>query len=57
MWIIYDLSQNLENMKIFNQINGLNVRHVAQIVRRNMTTKIKPSGKVYSRKNFKLNLD
>ena len=44
-------------MKIFNQINGLNVRHVAQIVRRNMTTKIKPSGKVYSRKNFKLNLD
>ena len=37
-------------MKIFNQINGLNVRHVAQIVRRNMTTKIKPSGKVYSRK-------
>ena len=44
-------------MKTSNQINGLNVRHVAQIVRRNMTTKIKPSGKVYSRKSFKLNLD
>ena len=44
-------------MKTSNQIDGLNVRHVAQIVRRNMITKVKPSGKVYSRKNFKLNLD
>ncbi len=44
-------------MKNSNQINGLNVRHVAQIVRRNMITRTKPSGKLYSRKNFKLNLD
>ncbi len=27
----------------------LNVRHVAQIVRRNMITRVKPSGKVYKR--------
>jgi hypothetical protein len=28
----------------------LNIRHIAQIVRRNMITRVKPSGKVYSRK-------
>jgi len=44
-------------MKTTNEINGLSIRHVAQIVRRNMITKTKPSGKVYSRKKFKLNLD
>jgi len=31
----------------------LNLRHVAQIVRRNMITKVVPSGKVYSRKRGK----
>ncbi len=31
-------------------INGLSVRHVAQIVRRKMIQKVKPSKKVYSRK-------
>ena len=34
------------------KINGLNERHVAQIVRRNMIQKVKPSGKVYSRKKL-----
>lgn len=32
-----------------SKIKGLNIRHVAQIVRRNMITKIKPSGKTYKR--------
>jgi len=32
---------------------SLNLRHVAQIVRRNMITKVVPSGKVYSRKKDK----
>ena len=32
---------------------SLNLRHVAQIVRRNMITKVVPSGKVYSRKRGK----
>jgi len=31
----------------------LNLRHVAQIVRRNMITKVVPSGKTYSRKRGK----
>jgi hypothetical protein len=31
----------------------LNLRHVAQIVRRNMITKVTPSGKEYSRKKLK----
>ena len=31
----------------------LNVRHVAQIVRRNMITKVVPCGKEYSRKRLK----
>ncbi len=44
-------------MKTSNEINGLNVRHVAQIVRRNMITRVKPSKKVYSRKNLKISLD
>jgi len=37
-------------------INGLNKRHAAQIIRRNMIQKTKPSKKIYSRKNFKKNL-
>jgi hypothetical protein len=31
--------------------NGLSERHVAQIIRRQMIQKVKPSKKVYSRKN------
>jgi hypothetical protein len=34
-------------------LNGLSLRHVAQIVRRKMIQKVKPSGKVYSRKIYK----
>jgi hypothetical protein len=37
-------------MKTNKKINGLNERHVAQIIRRKMTQKIKPSGKTYNRK-------
>jgi hypothetical protein len=33
------------------QINGLNERHVAQIVRRKSITQVTPSGKEYNRKN------
>lgn len=33
-------------------LNGLSVRHVAQIVRRKMLQKSKPSGKVYRRIKF-----
>lgn len=33
--------------------NGLSERHTAQIIRRKMIQKIKPSGKVYSRKGNK----
>jgi hypothetical protein len=32
-------------------IDGYNERHLAQLIRRKMISKIKPSGKVYSRKN------
>ncbi len=35
------------------EILPLNLRHVAQIVRRNMITKVVPCGKEYSRKRFK----
>ncbi|MFM1745273.1 MAG: hypothetical protein RLZZ630_1210, partial [Bacteroidota bacterium] len=31
--------------------NALSERHIAQIIRRKMTQKIKPSKKVYSRKD------
>jgi len=41
----------MESEKI--KINGLNIRHVAAIVRRNMITKTKPSDKVYNRKKSK----
>ena len=33
----------------------LNIRHIAQIVRRNMITRVKPSGKTYKR-NKKVDL-
>jgi hypothetical protein len=36
-----------------NNLNGLSLRHVAQIVRRRMIQKAKPSGKVYSRKKYR----
>jgi hypothetical protein len=39
-----------------NKINGLERRHVAQIVRRMMIQKVKPSKKVYDRKKFKKDL-
>ena len=32
-----------------NKFNGLSERHVAQIIRRKMIQKVKPSGKVYKR--------
>lgn len=36
-------------MKEDKKINGLSERHVAQIVRRKMISKVKPSAKVYKR--------
>jgi hypothetical protein len=41
-------------MKEQEKIDGLSVRHVAQIVRRSMITRTKPSKKVYNRKNSKI---
>jgi hypothetical protein len=38
-------------MKNKNKINGYNERHLAQLIRRKMISKVKPSGKIYSRKN------
>jgi hypothetical protein len=38
-----------------SNLNGLSLRHVAQIVRRRMIQKAKPSGKVYSRKKYRSN--
>jgi hypothetical protein len=37
-----------------NKLNGLNPRHVAQIIRRKMITKTKPCGKAYNRKKIKI---
>jgi hypothetical protein len=34
-------------------MKNLNQRHISQIIRRKMIQKVKPSGKVYSRKNQK----
>jgi len=42
-------------MKTNKKINGLNERHVAQIIRRKMIQKIKPSGKTYNRKKNRTN--
>lgn len=47
------LLYNIKHMENSNQLNGLSIRHVAQIVRRKMTQKVKPSGKVYNRKKYK----
>jgi len=43
-------------MKEQDKIDGLNKRYVAQIIRRNMSQRVKPSKKVYSRKNLKKDL-
>lgn len=44
-------------MKDENKLNGLSIRHVAQIVRRKMIQKSVPSKKNYSRKNLKKDLE
>jgi hypothetical protein len=44
-------------MKEQDNFNGLNKRHVAQIIRRNMVTRTKPSKKVYDRKKERKGLD
>ena len=44
-------------MKDDRKLDGLSVRHVAQIVRRKMITRTKPSNKNYSRKNLKKDLE
>ena len=44
-------------MKEERKIDGLNARHVAQIVRRKMITRTKASKKIYSRKNLKKDLE
>jgi len=44
-------------MKDERKLDGLSVRHVAQIVRRKMITRTKPSSKNYSRKNLKKDLE
>ena len=38
-------------------INGLDERYVAQIIRRNMITRVSKNGKAYSRKNYKAQRD
>ena len=38
-----------------NERHSKEQRHMAQLIRRNMIQKTKPSGKVYSRKNNKTN--
>jgi hypothetical protein len=44
-------------MKDERKLDGLSVRHIAQIVRRKMITRTKPSKKNYSRKNLKKDLE
>ena len=41
-------------MKEQDTINGMSVRWVKQQIRRKMSTKFKPSSKVYDRKKFKI---
>lgn len=38
------------------KINGVDLRHAAQIIRRSMLQKVKPSAKVYDRKKDKKKL-
>ena len=51
------LSYITDMMKDERKLDGLSVRHVAQIVRRKMITRTKPSNKNYSRKNLKKDLE
>jgi len=51
------LSYISDMMKEERKIDGLNVRYVAQIVRRKMITRTKASKKIYSRKNLKKDLE
>jgi hypothetical protein len=44
-------------MKEQDKIEGLNKRHVAQIIRRNMVQRVKDSKKVYDRKKERKNLE
>ena len=44
-------------MKDERKLDGLSVRHIAQIVRRKMIQKSVPSKKNYSRKNLKKDLE
>jgi hypothetical protein len=48
LYLLYKL-KHMEN----SNLNGLSLRHVAQIVRHRMIQKAKPSGKVYNRKKYK----
>ena len=43
-------------MKEQDKIEGLNKRHVAQIIRRNMVQRVKDSKKIYDRKKERKNL-
>jgi len=54
---VISLSYISNMMKEERKIDGLNARHVAQIVRRKMITRTKASKKVYSRKNLKKDLE
>jgi hypothetical protein len=49
LYLYYNKKHIMEN----SNLNGLSLRHVAQIVRRRMIQKAKPSGKVYSRKKYR----
>ncbi len=51
------LSYIYHMMKEERKIDGLNVRYIAQIVRRKMITRTKSSKKIYSRKNLKKDLE
>jgi len=44
-------------MKDDRKLDGLNIRHVAQIIHRKMITRVSKSGKTYSRKNLKKDLE
>ena len=54
---VISLSYISNMMKEERKIDGLNARHVAQIVRRKKITRTKASKKVYSRKNLKKDLE
>ena len=55
--IARSLSYITDMMKDDRKLDGLSVRHVAQIVRRKMITRTKQSKKNYSRKNLKKDLE